>query len=417
MGNTFGTPIQQFPIIESCCIREHRDRFRRDALKDLQYANSYYSMSGRWPDKGWILIDRNSYNKIRNIGNGIYANNLQLNFQDFVNPTLTISNLSIVQARCVTRGLATDNNAIYLVQLTNNQGVLYSPWFQYPVNAQYNVRVPSYESQYYTWSLNSGSTWTWDTMLNDLWSRTTLLGTYPHLPSTPTGTPENFILVGVPLWSSITRILEYLGMSVVNDYPNFSIVTSGASDASFTALQSKYAKYLEDDMEYIDGGSGRVPSQMVVYFHRRNQYYGTEETVRNDQFNWQATPSYSITVSSPATFTNSAGVGHLWSDFTVRYDQDGNPLAADVTTASTIAQERAIQFYNNIFRGTTGFMRQVYSGVLPFTTGSLVDGVRWYNGTSGNGEPYGGWRTEIIRGYSWEEATFPSILDTILDNE
>jgi hypothetical protein len=91
---------------------------------------------------------------------------------------------------------------------------------------------------------------------------------------------------------------------------------------------------------------------------------------------------------------------------------NGNPLAADITTAATVAAERALQFFNNIYRGTQGFMRHVYAGCLPFSTGSLVDGVRWFNtGMLGaNDDKWCGWRTELIRGYIWEEATFPLFL-------
>ena len=87
------------------------------------------------------------------------------------------------------------------------------------------------------------------------------------------------------------------------------------------------------------------------------------------------------------------------------YDQVDARLAADVTTAATTAAERVTQFFNRIYRGTAGAMCQTYSGVLPFTSGSLVDGVRWYNTGLMSGKPeYAGWRTEIVRGYVWEEA-------------
>ena len=413
--NTFGTSTLSFPLVDSACIREHRGRFRRDMFPEIERANSYYSLSDRWPDQGWILLDRKSYDQL--IGSSLqnqYNTNFQLVIQDFLNPSIVIDNLSIVQARCVTRGLASDPNAIYLIQLTNMIGVIYNPWFQFPVNTQYNVRVPAYDTQYYSWSLNSGTTWTWDTLLQDLWNKApTQLGSYPSLPITPAGVPENFIFTGVPLWEAINRILDYLGLSVVGNYPSFSLVVSGAADSTFTTLQTNSVKFLEDDMEYIDGGSGRVPSSVVVYFHRRNQIYGTEETVRYDSFNWQNNPLYSVTIPAPSKFTNASGTAYLISNQTVRFDEDNNPLAADVTLANAIAQERVTQYFNTIFRGTKGFMRQVYGGLIDFSTGSLVDGVRWYNygyrpDEEYNKKPYGGWRTEIIRGYMWEEVTFPT---------
>jgi hypothetical protein len=404
MPQTFGQLGSGFPLVDVRCIKEHRHRFRRDMFQELDQANSYYSMSGRWPDVGWLLMDRVRYDQINP-----YATDLQLTIEDFVNPPLVLNNLTVVQARCVTKGISADPNAIYLIQVTNTEGVLYNPWFQFPVNAQYNVRAPAYDGQYYSGSLNSGVPWTWDTMVGNLWAQApTLLGPYPHLPITPTSTPENFIFVGIPLWEAISRIMDYLGLAISGGYPTYSIVVPGAPDTAYTALDAKYAKYLEDSMEYLDTGSGRVPSTVVVYFHKRYQYYGTEETVRNDSYQWQNTPLYQVTVPAPALFADAAGTAYLWADFTVRYDMNGNPLTADVATAATIAQERVNQFFDTIYRGTQGFLRHVYSGVLPFTTGSLVDGVRWFNtGMIGDSDDaYAGWRTEVIRGYIWDAATF-----------
>lgn len=410
MTNTFAG----YPLINPQRVRQERGRFRRDHIPELDLANSYYSLAGHYPDVGWLLLDRASYDRLDR-----YATNHSLVISDFNNPTLTVSNLAIVQARCVTRGTASDPNAIYLIQVTNSQGVIYNPWFQLSVNVQYNVRALAYPGKFYDWSLDQsrgGTTWTWDTMLRDLWERApSQLGTYPGLPYVPDGLPENHEFIGVSLWGSIGKVLDYLGLSVVGNYPNFSIVQMGAADSTFTALQSLYSTNLEDDYEYIDGGSGRVPSQVTVYFHRRNEYYGSEETVRYDSLQWQSTPAYEVTVSGPGAFTSAAGTGHLWSEFTVRYDQNGSPLAADVATANNIARQRVSQFYDDIFRGTHGFMKQCYSGVLPFTTGSLVDGVRWFNTDASNTRAvrggYGGWHTEIIRGHVWKEATFDVSLE------
>lgn len=402
-GNTFNTSGQQFPLVDPRGVRENRKRFRRDYIHELDRANSYYSMAGRWPDVGWFLLDRASYSRVNP-----YATNLSVSFNDFVNPPLTVSNLTVVQARCVTRGLANDPNAIYLVQVTNSQGILYNPWFQFPLDAQYNIRVPAYDTQFYSWSMNGGTTWTWDTMIGDMWAKApNELGAYPHLPITPAGTPENFSFIGTDLWESISRLMEYLGLAVSGSYPNFTIVVPGAADAAFAALSAKYGP-AEDDLEYLDAGSGRIPGSVIVHFRRRNHFYGTEETVRYDTPQWLSTPLYQVTVNAPPGLVGGVGVASVMTDFTVRFDQNGVPLPADVTMANTIAQDRAVGFFNTIYRGTQGFMRRVYGGVVPFNTGSLVDGVRWYN--TGYGDEYCGWRTEIIRGYSWEEVTFPLTL-------
>ncbi len=407
-GNSFGpSSSQQFPLVDVRCIKEHRERFRRDLFPELERANSYYSMTGSWPDVGWLLLDRASYNRL-----SPYTTTNQLVMCDFLNPPVVISNLSVIQARCVTRGLPTDPAAIYLVQVTNNQGVLYNPWFQFPVNVQYNVRAPGYDSSYYSGSTNGGTAWTWTGMVQDLWTKSSLMGAYPGLPITPSGAPEGFVFTGVPHYEALSKVMDYLGLAIAGNFPNFRIVVLGADDAAYNVLVTKYDRYLEDSMEYLDAGSGRVPSQVVVFFHRRNQVYGTEETVRYDSPQWQNAPAYSVTVAAPARFSSAAGIGYIWADYTVRYDQEGVPVAADVTTANTIATERAAQYFNTIYRGdgiAQGFSRNLYAGALPFETGSMVDGVRWFNtGKLGTrDDPYCGWRTEVIRGHVWDEVTFP----------
>ena len=404
MPNTFGpagppgTTAAGFPLVDPRAVRDCRERLRRVGIPELEWANCYYALSGLQPDVGWLLLDRASYAQI-----DPYAIDLQLVISDFVNAPLTVSNLTVVQAQCVTRGLASDPNAVYLVQVTNTVGALRNRWFAFPLNAQYNVRAPAYDGLYYAHSLDAGLPWTWGSMVGDLWGRASaMLGAYPGLPYAPAGAPEGFAFVGTSLADALQRVLDHLGMTVTGNYPNYQIVEIGAADAAFSALQAGYSVYLEDDMEYLDTGSGRLPGAVTVYFHRRNQYYGTEETVRRDAQQWQAAPAYAVSVLAPAPFDAAVGAAFLWDDFTVRYDEDGSPLAADAATAATIAAERATQYFATILRGTAGYMRQVYAGALPFTTGSLVDGVCWRHGGAAR-DRYGGWRTEVVRGYCWPE--------------
>jgi hypothetical protein len=390
------------PLFDPRRVREERARFRRDAPPELGHANSLFVPAGRWPSRGWVLLRRADYNLITNL----YRTDFQLRVNDFNHGQLTFQNLVIVQAQCVTRGLSADPGAIYLVEVTDAQGVYWNPWAQFPTTSQYNVRSPAYPEQFYSPSLNGGVPWTWNTMVGDLWGQMPLLGPYPGLPITPAGTPENYAFPGVPGWQAMNSVLDYLGLTTSEDLTKtspYGIVVPGAADATFSALQAKYAGLLEEDYEWIDGGSGRVPGQVVVYFHRRNQFYGTEETVRRDSPQWQSTPLYSVTVAAPARFSNAAGTAYVWADFTVRYDVDGNPLAADVATANAIAAERANQYYTRVYRGTLGYVRRVYSGALPFYAGSLVDGVAWRMDYS---RGRFGWVTELITG---PQPPFPQV--------
>lgn len=423
--NTFGSTGAQYPLYDPRGARRARARFRRDRVELLERANSLYVPGGRWPARGWLLMARADYDQLNT-----YATNLQLDIadprrQDNVG---TIKNLSIVQAQCVTRGVASDEDALYLVEVTDGRGVLKNKWFSFPTVSQYNIRSPAYPETFQLLSLKVAgagrTTWTWSTMLQDLWTQMgTFLGAWPGLPAEPAGTPEGYWFPGVPAWDALCGVLDHLGLTVAADLTAaspYTIVSMGADDAAFDALQTKYAsptslKYrLEDDAEWIDTGSGRVPRYVKVLFRRRNDHYGTEETVtyRNDAMaqQWDMLTSYSVTVDAPATFLNAAGTHHLWSDFTVRHDQNSDPLPADVTTATTLAQQLVTRYFDRIYSRTSGFMSQTFSGALPFSTGAQVDGVCWYQDHDArSGDPWHGWRTSIVRGGypPWPHLTFP----------
>lgn len=395
---------QQFlcPLFDPRYARAHRRRFFRDDIPELAYANSLYQPSGRWPCRGWVLVRRGDYNLIPNL----YATNFQLQIDDLSGRgPLLFQNLVLVQARCVSTGVAADPDAVYLVELTDRQGVLWNPWARFPTNSQYNVRSPAYPGQFDLASLTGGSPWSWNTFIGNLWNQMgPFLGLYPGLPVTPVDTPEGWVFPGMSAWDALNAALDHLGLTVsvnlLNGTP-YGIVQPGAPDAAHALLTQAFGRLLEDDYEWIDSGSGRAPGQVIVYFHRRYEVYGTEETVRNDTLSWATNAVYAVTVPAPAPYANAAGTGHLWSGFTVRFDVDGNPLAADVATAATIAQQEANNYYNRITRGTTGYMRRVYAGALPFHAGSQVDGVRWFQNQQRPG-PDGvsrfGWCTSLIRG-------------------
>lgn len=412
MPNTLGTPYVQgiqsgatFPLVDPRQVRTDRRRFRRDRSDPLELANSLYVPAGGGIARGWVLVKRSAVNAMattRVSATGLYATNFQLNFDECVTGgnQQTFKNLAIVQARCVSTGIVDDPNADYLVELTDGRGVLFNRFFRFPLNRQYNVVSPAYPTTYYADSMNSGSAWTWSTMVQDIWQAMPLLGTYPGLPISPAGTPEGWIFAGVNGLDALMRVLTHLGCTIgvnLTLASPYTIVNSGGGDASFDNLVTLYTQQhrLLDDAAWMDVGSGRVPGTVVVMFHRRNEVYGTEETVRRDTLQWETTPAYSVSVSAPAFFTGAAGTHYLWDDFTVRYDVNGSPVAADVTTAATIAAERSQQYFNAVYSGTLGSMRKQWTGVLPFYCGANCDGVCWRQDF--RDERRLSWITEIVR--------------------
>lgn len=374
--------------------RYNRSRLARFHIPQLELVNSVYVGSGRWPTRGWLLMLRREYDLLDR-----YSTSLVLNLEDTRNDTnLTLYNLAIAQARCVSRGLPSDPAAVYLVEVTDRRGVIWNEWFARPTNTQYNVRAPAYPQQYYQ---DSGGGFTWTGMVSDLWGQMPLLGTYPGLPVAPADDPEGFIFPGVSAWEAMHLILDRLGVNLTVDLTSpasqFGLVSGGADDPAFDELTARYALLKEDDLEYIDTGAARVPGEVTVYFHRRNALYGTEETVRRDTLQWSTTPLYEVTVTSPFPFNSAPGRHYLHSEFTVRYDVDGVPFPTDVATAASVADEMTRSYFDRIYSRTSGFMRRTYTGCLPFKTGSQCDGVCWHQSFD-PGRERSGWRTEIIRG-------------------
>src|SRR5205823_130526 len=147
----------------------------------LAKANSFCTPIGKYPSCGYILLPHSEYNQLDK-----YSTTLQLNVGDprRSDNVGTLKNLAIVQAQCVTRGLASDSNTIYLVELTDGRGILANEWFQFPLTAQYNIRAPVYPQTFHPASMNTGvsptTTWTWSTMVGDIWgTMSAFLGAYP----------------------------------------------------------------------------------------------------------------------------------------------------------------------------------------------------------------------------------------------
>lgn len=395
MPNTFGTSTKQVILCDPAEVRSSRARFRRPAVRELAFANSLYVPVGEMPVRGWILLVRSDYDLIRG-----YGTSFQLRIQSRGQPALVFGNLSIVTARCVTTGVSGDPNAIYLVELTDARGVLANQWFAAPTNSYYNVLSPAYPGLYYDASLDGGAggaPWNWNDMVGDVWAQLPLLGAYPGLPSAPLSAPTNWNLPGVPAWRALCAMLSHVGMAVSCDLTlaaPYGIVNLGAADAAFAALTLKHDPP-QDDLEPLDVGAGRVPGTVIVYFRRINQQYGTEETVRRDVNQWATSSVYSVSVPAPAIFAGAPGTGHLFDDFAVRYDIDNQPLAADVITAGLIAAERVTQYFQDIYAGTLGAMNRLYAGALPFSAGSLVDGVCWSQDYSAG---RAAWTTRVVRG-------------------
>lgn len=401
--NSFGTSTTRYPLYDARRAREERMRFRREMLPALERASSFCMSAGRWPSRGWFLMARRDYDKLDK-----YSTSLQLEIgaELAADNVRMLKGLSIVQAQCATPGLPSDPDALYLVEVTDARGLLCNRWYQRPLTRFYNIRAAAHPRNFIleTGKPQAGSAptpthipWTWSEMLQDMWLALPQLGPWPGLPYTPLGTPEGFWFPGTPGWIALCDVLDYLGLTVAVDNTStnpYTIVRQNAADTTFSKLQTKYRTHLEDDLEWIDEGSGRVPGSVDVIFRRRDQTYGNL---------WTDSPVHTVTVTGPSVFSGSPGKHYIWADYTVGYDASGNAKALDVSVALEIATERADNYYDRVHGG---FMTQIYAGALPFKTGSLCDGVKWHMDYQRD-DGHAGWRTKLV--YGGIDPPFPEV--------
>ena len=152
---------------------------RLDTPKDFwKRANSYRNPLGPAAGTAWVLMVREDLDQLDKNGKH------DLVFIDGKD-ILTIQELSMVKATGMNLALKDDKNAAYLVGLQDKRRLLAMS----SINSQYNVRIPAPSATsgtglYYTASLDSGSLWTWQTMLTDIWSNlpSGIRGTAPTLP-------------------------------------------------------------------------------------------------------------------------------------------------------------------------------------------------------------------------------------------
>lgn len=114
-------------------------------------------------------------------------------------------------------------------------------------NRRYNWRdFP--DSDYDTTTKNGSSPWTWTELLTDLWNGVGNLGTFPGLPTTINGTPEQIDAQGVRAADVLEDLLALNLMAVrYNNLTDaFSIVWFGS-----TASDQLLTQFVDDNTDYL----------------------------------------------------------------------------------------------------------------------------------------------------------------------
>jgi hypothetical protein len=137
----------------------------------------------------------------------------------------------------------------------------------YTIARQYNVRSSPGSASYVATSLNAGTAWTWEEMVQDLWNEVD-----PNpiaLPFVPDGTPEGFIFQEWKAWDALTHVLQRLACAVRYNpaLGTYTIVRLGEEDANATKILRQIRDRLIWDEYPIEPARTRLPEKVRVVFN------------------------------------------------------------------------------------------------------------------------------------------------------
>jgi hypothetical protein len=353
--------------------------------------NAFTCALGIAPGEGWVLLTRRS---LRTISPDLTFSDLcDLEFQAGVieGPApapVTLRNLVVLGADCVTPGVRSQDEAAYLVRLADRRHLV----GRKVVDVGYNVRHHFHSGPAGTTQVPADLHWNWQDAAQDLYQQ--VIGAWPGLPAgttIPAVPPQDLEFWQTPALQAVGFLLERLGCELQYDptADSFGIVRPGADDAGFTAALARWDRWRHWDAEPMFSVRGSVPEKVRVLFRRRGH-------IRGDGSPWlavdQADPGVGPTTSGyePGTFAL------VTDDLVAEYDAHGT-LVNNLELQARAA-ERAVDFYRQVW-SVTQRSRLVYpfalvdAGLMP---GPQVRSIRWADTATGL-DPARGMVTEVTR--------------------
>lgn len=375
---------------------------------DFTRANSFVCPAGEAPARGWFLLHRDQVDQLKSEDRLVDAV-----IADDDGYRQWLRKLVFLHAVRISPGAPNDPNACYLAYFADRRWLCHNPTFALPVNRQYNVRAPGYTTtDYYEDSLDDGEPWTWDRMVEDLWTlNAARLGDYPGLPvvdaaeSTlePDGRPEGWRFVGVSAWRALCQVLSRIGCTVAVDLAQserqYTIVRVGQADNEADRTLARAIGQGRDvfDAECVEAVRGKIPYGVEVYFRRVERHTGSEPTTPRSSRQWSTNPVYTVQVVGPESGKAEPGVyAPIWDDLPAYFGPDGEVTDDSREACETRARERADDFYRQLRSSGGGRLHQAFAGAVGFRPGSTIKAVQWKQLQAAT-EHFGGLVTEIVR--------------------
>jgi len=350
--------------------------------------NSFYSALGRNPGYAYLLLDKASLDSL-NLKTGL---TLKFSWAEEGNAATTVNiyGLRLLRATALYAGggEADDTTPFLCLFVDARAEQIFST-----INDQYNVRCPTHPTTadaYYHDTLNSGSKWTWQTLLNDIWSNLpTSVGT-PQLDGAFTWTeqPEAFRFLGMSAWDAYNTVLG----SIVHDIW-YDPTTSGGEypihdmrgeDLAFVNLEANPDDLIHYAMPYNYGLDTFLPEKLEVFFPRVDDEHGSEnDAFKEATHNWITEAVYGVEVNTNAQHTLTGTKLAVWNNHPAEYDYsattpDNAADLADIAADIADSYNSRIQRMSSLYHVRAG----LHTDVLP---GPRVNAIRWAD----TGDQYG----------------------------
>lgn len=413
LGTKTGGGTQVIQVLDAEHLADHFLSQGKSPARWHGKANSFVLPRNSATGIGWFLLPKSEYDKL---DTGVATHAVR-----FVGPgTVTVSKLTIIDAVALTSDSTLATNTVMLVRVEDLRYLAK----QATVAKNYNIRTPTNDptnneyaygdnTAYYAASLNSGSAWTWATLVADLWallpsavgSLDTSAASFPT-----TSNPEGYHFWGMCAWEALQRVLTDCEHNLTLDTDGtFYVRDATAAVTTHAAKRAQILDWMLEDNQSIESDPSNYPAQVDIIYPSRNWAFenSTDPNELTSSDYWLQRPVYTVSKTTTGlTGYSSASVvtgtkAHVHHPLLALYDEAGTLLNS--STLATQATERATRVLDAI-TNSEGNLHETYLGVHYFTPNNDLTAISWYQGERGI------YTEVLLRARDWDEYSSPGEL-------